>query len=48
MIADLLRNDLGRIGKDIDWPKLYTVTPYKTLFQMTSTVTAKIPIDVHL
>ncbi len=43
MIADLLRNDLGRIGKRVRAPKLFTVTPYKTLFQMTSTVTAKIP-----
>ncbi|MFA6379055.1 MAG: aminodeoxychorismate synthase component I [Candidatus Omnitrophota bacterium] len=39
MIADLLRNDLGRIGSNIKAPKLFTVTPYKTLYQMTSTVT---------
>jgi len=39
MIADLLRNDLGRIATDIKAPKLFTVSPYKTLYQMTSTVT---------
>ena len=45
MIADLLRNDLGRIGTDIAWRDLFKVTPYKTLFQMTSTVTAKVAPD---
>ncbi len=42
MIADLLRNDLGRIGTGIAWRDLFKVTAYKTLFQMTSTVTAKV------
>jgi len=42
MIADLLRNDLGRIGADIKAPKLFEVAKYKTLFQMTSTVTGKL------
>ncbi|NLE64518.1 MAG: aminodeoxychorismate synthase, component I, partial [Elusimicrobia bacterium] len=41
MIADLLRNDLGRIAHQIRAPKLFTITPYKTLFQMTSTVTGR-------
>lgn len=41
MIADLLRNDLGRIGHAVRAPKLFTVTGYRTLFQMTSTVTAR-------
>ena len=45
MIADLLRNDLGRIGTDIAWRDLFKVTAYKTLFQMTSTVTAKVAPD---
>lgn len=48
MIADLLRNDLGRIGTDIRWPRLFTVAAYKTLFQMTSTVTAELPPDIPL
>lgn len=39
MIADLLRNDLGRIASNIRAPKLFTVAGYNTLFQMTSTVT---------
>ena len=45
MIADLLRNDLGRIGTDIAWRDLFKVTAYNTLFQMTSTVTAKVAPD---
>ena len=45
MIADLLRNDLGRIGRDVRAPKLFTITSYKTLFQMTSTVMAEIDRD---
>ena len=42
MIADLLRNDLGRLGINIKAPVLFEVARYKTLCQMTSTVTAKI------
>ncbi len=48
MIADLLRNDMGRIGTDIDWPKVYTITKYRTLFQMTSTVTAKVRRNIKV
>jgi para-aminobenzoate synthetase/4-amino-4-deoxychorismate lyase len=48
MITDLLRNDLGRIGKNIRVPRLCEVTPYKTLFQMTSTVAANIEPNVPL
>lgn len=48
MITDLLRNDLGRIGKNIRVPRLFDVTPYKTLFQMTSTVAADVEADVSL
>jgi para-aminobenzoate synthetase / 4-amino-4-deoxychorismate lyase len=48
MITDLLRNDLGRIGKNIHVPRLFEVTPYKKLFQMTSTVAADIETDVSL
>jgi para-aminobenzoate synthetase / 4-amino-4-deoxychorismate lyase len=43
MIADLLRNDLGRIGNNIRWPRLFTVAAYRTLFQMTSTITGEVP-----
>lgn len=42
MIADLLRNDLGRLGVNIQAPTLFEVARYKTLCQMTSTVTAKV------
>jgi len=42
MIADLLRNDLGRMGLGIKAPALFDVARYKTLCQMTSTVTAKV------
>jgi para-aminobenzoate synthetase/4-amino-4-deoxychorismate lyase len=48
MIVDLLRNDLGKIGEDIRAPRLYEVTPYRTLFQMTSTVTGKIDPDIQV
>jgi len=43
MICDLLRNDLGRVGGLVRVPKLFTVAQYRTLFQMTSTVTAQVP-----
>ncbi len=43
MIADLLRNDLGRIGTRVQTPRLFTITKYRTLLQMTSTVTARLP-----
>lgn len=46
MIADLLRNDLGRMGVDIKAPTLFEVARYKTLCQMTSTVTAKIEKNI--
>lgn len=48
MIADLLRNDLGRVGENIQAPKLYEVARYKTLFQMTSTVTGHVDKDISL
>ncbi|MFA6356099.1 MAG: chorismate-binding protein [Candidatus Omnitrophota bacterium] len=48
MIADLLRNDLGRMGTGIKAPKLFEVTKYRKLHQMTSTITgeldARIPV----
>jgi para-aminobenzoate synthetase / 4-amino-4-deoxychorismate lyase len=48
MITDLLRNDLGRIGKNVRVPRLYEINPYKTLFQMTSTVAADIKPDISI
>jgi len=43
MIVDMVRNDLGRIAKigSVNVPELFTVEKYPTLWQMTSTVTAK-------
>jgi para-aminobenzoate synthetase/4-amino-4-deoxychorismate lyase len=48
MIADLLRNDLGRIAKKVRAPKLFEVARYKTLYQMTSTVNARIDKDIKI
>jgi para-aminobenzoate synthetase / 4-amino-4-deoxychorismate lyase len=48
MITDLLRNDLGRIGERIAVPRLFEVARYRTLFQMTSTVTAHMNKNVSL
>jgi para-aminobenzoate synthetase / 4-amino-4-deoxychorismate lyase len=42
MITDLLRNDLGRISSKITVPKLFSVEKYRTLYQMTSTIEAKL------
>ncbi|MBP6920422.1 MAG: aminodeoxychorismate synthase component I [Candidatus Omnitrophica bacterium] len=46
MITDLLRNDLGRCGKDIAVPVLFEVAQYNLLYQMTSTVTATVREDI--
>lgn len=48
MIADLLRNDLGRVGLNIRAPKLFTIAGYRTLYQMTSTVTGDVRRDLGL
>ena len=48
MIADLLRNDLGRIGSRIQAPSLFDVARYTTLHQMTSTVTGRIDKNISL
>ena len=44
MIVDLIRNDLGRICdvKSVRVPRLFSAEEYKTLFQMTSTVTGRL------
>ncbi len=43
MIVDMIRNDLGRIAKvgSVHVLELFTTEKYQTLWQMTSTVTAK-------
>ncbi len=46
MITDLLRNDLGRYGRDISVPVLFEVAKYNLLYQMTSTVTAAVRQDI--
>jgi len=48
MIADLLRNDLGRVGSNIRVPKLFEVNGYRTLYQMTSTVTGQVDKDLSV
>jgi len=48
MIADLLRNDLGRFGRTVKAPRLFEVAKYRTLYQMTSTVTAKVDAAIPL
>jgi para-aminobenzoate synthetase / 4-amino-4-deoxychorismate lyase len=43
MIVDMVRNDLGRVAEtgSVCVPELFTIERYPTLWQMTSTVTAK-------
>ena len=50
MIVDLLRNDLGRIARtgSVKVPSLFAVEPYRTVFQMTSTVQAEVAPDTGL
>lgn len=42
MIVDLLRNDMGRVAKEVIVSSLFDIEKYKTVFQMTSTIKAKL------
>jgi len=50
MIVDLLRNDLGRVAQtgSVSVPKLFEVTRFGAVLQMTSTVQARLRADVTL
>ncbi len=47
MIVDMVRNDLGRVSRagSIYVPALFAVEPYRTVWQMASTVTGKVRRD---
>lgn len=50
MIVDLIRNDLSRICEvgSVQVPALFSLEPYETLYQMTSTVTGRLKPGLSL
>lgn len=48
MITDLMRNDLGRICRDVKVEKLFEVDEYTTLYQMSSTITGRLTTESTL
>jgi para-aminobenzoate synthetase/4-amino-4-deoxychorismate lyase len=48
MIVDMIRNDLGRIAEQgsVEVEQVFTIERYRTLFQMTSTVSARTDASV--
>lgn len=50
MIVDMLRNDLGRVAEvgSVDVPSLFDVERHPTVWQMTSTITARLPEGIGL
>ncbi len=48
MIVDLIRNDLGRIAEygSVSVPQLFSTEKYESLFQMVSTITAKLKNEI--
>ena len=50
MIVDMIRNDMSRVAtpNSVKAPQLFEVTPYPTLWQMTSTVTCQTKPDTSL
>jgi para-aminobenzoate synthetase/4-amino-4-deoxychorismate lyase len=45
MIVDLLRNDLGRVADKVWVPRLFSIEQHRTLYQMTSTIQARLKKD---
>ena len=50
MVTDMLRNDLGRLAEagGVSVPRLFEVEAYPTVWQMTSTVRARVAADLSL
>ncbi len=50
MIVDLLRNDLGRISRtgSVTWADVFQAERFETVWQLTTTVSAKLEADVGL
>ncbi|MFO7945484.1 MAG: aminodeoxychorismate synthase component I [Armatimonadota bacterium] len=50
MIVDMVRNDIGRFAEigSVEVPALFTPEKYRTVWQMTTTVTGRVPEEVEL